>query len=194
MKKKFRVAFLDRDGVINKTNLQNRYIGYKKNFKLIPGAIASIKYLKSLNYKVVIVTNQSGIARGYFTHNDVNKLHKYLQYILKKKNTNLDKIVICPYHKDGIIKKYKKNSILRKPKIGMFTQAKNDLNIDIEKSWVVGDSNRDILAAKNAGMKSVLIHSETESIDKENSYKVTPDYIAEDLNKAVKLILKEIGK
>ena len=72
MKKKFRVAFLDRDGLINKTNFQKGYIGYKKYFKLMPGTIDSIKYLKSLNYKVVVVSNQSGIARGYFAHNNVN--------------------------------------------------------------------------------------------------------------------------
>ena len=156
MKKKFRVAFLDRDGVINKTNFQNGYIGYKKYFKLMPGVIASIKYLKSLNYKVVIVTNQSGIARGYFTHNDVNKLHKYLQYILKKKNTNLDKIVICPYHKDGIIKKYKKNSILRKPKIGMFKIINKIWKVDKSNSFMIGDQKTDMEFAKNCNIKGFL--------------------------------------
>ena len=79
----FKIAFLDRDGVINKSKFQNGYIGKKKYFKLMPGAIKSIIYLKSLNYKVVVVSNQSGVARGYFKISDVYKLHKYLQKILK---------------------------------------------------------------------------------------------------------------
>ena len=97
-------------------------------------AIKSIKYLKSLNYKVVVVSNQSGVARGYFKISEVYKLHQFLQKLLKKKQTKIDKIVFCPFHKDGIIKKYKKNSILRKPNKGMFDiiNKKLDLrNIDL---------------------------------------------------------------
>ena len=98
----FNVAFLDRDGVINKSTYKNGYIGDKKYFKLIPGVIKSIKYLKSLNYKVVIVSNQSGVARGYFKISDVYKLHNYFQKILKKNNTSIDKIIFCPFHKKSL--------------------------------------------------------------------------------------------
>ena len=83
----YKVAFLDRDGVINKSNIQNGYIGKIKYFKFIPGSIKTIKYLKKLNYKVVIVSNQSGIARGFFKITDVYKIHKYLESTLKKKKT-----------------------------------------------------------------------------------------------------------
>ena len=79
----FKVAFLDRDGVINKNNLNNGYIGKIKDFKLLPGSLKAIVYLKSLNFKVVLVSNQSGVARGYFKISDVNKLHKYLQDLFK---------------------------------------------------------------------------------------------------------------
>ena len=95
----FKIAFLDRDGVINKPTFKNGYIGEKKYFKLIPGVVKSIKYLKSLNYKVVVVSNQSGVARGYFKVMDVNKLHSYLQNLLKKNQTKIDKILFCPFHK-----------------------------------------------------------------------------------------------
>lgn len=156
MKKKFKVAFLDRDGVINKSNFQNGYIGYKKYFKLIPGVVSSIKYLKSLNYKVVIVSNQSGIARGYFTIDDVNKLHKYLQSTLKKKGTILDKILICPYHKDGVIKKYKKSSSLRKPNIGMFRLVNKIWKVDKLNSFMIGDQDTDMEFAKKSGIKGFL--------------------------------------
>ena len=74
-----KIAFLDRDGVLNSSKINNGYIGYKKHFRWIPGAIKTIKYLKRNNYKVVVVSNQSGVARGYFTMNDVKRLHFYMQ-------------------------------------------------------------------------------------------------------------------
>ncbi len=120
MKKNVKVAFLDRDGVINSKKINGGYVGSIKDFKWIPGAKKTIKYLKTNNFKVVIVTNQSGIARGYFSIKDVYKLHRFLKNQLAKFGTSVDKIYFCPYHKDGIIKKYKINSIMRKPKNGMF--------------------------------------------------------------------------
>ena len=126
----FKIAFLDRDGVINRSTFKNGYIGEKKYFKLIPGAVKSIKYLKLLNYKVVVVSNQSGVARGYFSIDDVYTLHKFLKIELKKFGTKVDEIFFCPFHKDGVVKKYKKKSNLRKPGIGMFLKANKIWNVD----------------------------------------------------------------
>ena len=108
MKKKNRLALLDRDGVLNVSNIKNGYIGHKKFFKWYPGAKRSIKYLKLNKYKVVVVTNQSGIARNYFSYLEVIRLHKHMQSDLKKYGTKIDKFYICPHHLDGVIKKYKK--------------------------------------------------------------------------------------
>ena len=149
----YKIAFLDRDGVINKSNIQNGYIGKIKYFKLIPGAIRAIKYVKSLNYKVVIVSNQSGVARGYFKITDVYKIHKYLQSILKKRGTKIDKILFCPFHKDGIVKRYKKLSKLRKPEIGMFKIINNIWKVDKKKSFIIGDQKSDMQFAKKSGIK-----------------------------------------
>lgn len=151
-----KIAFLDRDGVINKSNFNNGYIGKIENFKLISGVIKSIKYLKSLKYKVVIVSNQSGIARGYFKISEVYKLHKYMQSLLEKKNTRIDKILFCPFHKDGIVKKYKKNSKLRKPNIGMFQIINKKWKVDKKKSFMIGDQKTDMKFAKNSGIKGFL--------------------------------------
>ena len=129
---------------------------YIKYFKLMPGAIKSIIYLKSLNYKVVIVSNQSGVARGYFKISDVYKLHKHLQEVLKKNNSTLDKILFCPFHKDGIIKKYKKNSPLRKPNNGMFKIVNKKWKVNKRKSFMIGDQSTDIQFAKKSGIKGVL--------------------------------------
>ena len=152
----YKIAFLDRDGVINKSIFQRGYIGEKNFFKLIPGAIKAIKYLKSLNYKVVVVSNQSGVARGFFKISDVYKLHRYLQSLLKKKNTSLDKIIFCPYHKDGIIAKYKKDSALRKPKNGMFKLVNKKWRVDKKKSFIIGDQLTDLQFAKKSGIKGFL--------------------------------------
>ena len=152
----YKIAFLDRDGVINKSNIRSGYIGKIKHFKLMPGCIKTIKYLKLLKYKVVIVSNQSGIARGYFKISDVYKVHKHLQNILIKNNTRLDKILFCPFHKDGKIKKYKKSSKLRKPKTGMFQIINKIWRVDKKKSFMIGDQVTDMEFAKKSGIKGYL--------------------------------------
>ena len=151
-----KIAFLDRDGVINKSKIQNGYIGNKKHFKLIPGSITSIRYLKSLKYKVVIVSDQSGVARGFFKISEVYKLHRYFKSLLLKRNTKVDKILFCPFHVDGIIKKYKKSSDLRKPKIGMFKIIDKKWKVDKKNSFMIGDQLSDIQFAKKAKIKGYL--------------------------------------
>tara|TARA_B100001057_G_C22828066_1_gene942225 strand:+ start:391 stop:903 length:513 start_codon:yes stop_codon:yes gene_type:complete len=158
MKKNVKVAFLDRDGVINSKKINGGYVGSIKDFKWIPGAKKTIKYLKTNNFKVVIVTNQSGIARGYFSIKDVYKLHRFLKNQLAKFGTSVDKIYFCPYHKDGIIKKYKINSIMRKPKNGMFLQASKVWKIDKKKSFMIGDQKTDMEFAKRSKIKGYLFN------------------------------------
>lgn len=159
-----KIVFLDRDGVINSSNLNNGYVGSLKHFKWVPGAIKAIKYLNDKNYKVVVVTNQSGIARGFFTVKDVKKIHSYIQKKLKENNAKIDKFYFCPFHKDGIIEKYKKNSSLRKPDIGMFRLAQKKWNIDKKKSFMVGDQKSDMEFARRAKIKGFFF-------DKKNLYK-----------------------
>jgi len=154
--KLFKIAFLDRDGVINVSKIKNGYIGYVKDFRWMPGAKKAIKFLKKKDFKIVIVSNQSGIARGFFSIKDVYKLHRYLKQELIKFGTSVDKIFFCPYHKDGVIKKYTKNSTLRKPKIGMFLKAGKVWNIDKQKSFMIGDQKTDMQFAKSAKIKGYL--------------------------------------
>ena len=148
MKKKFKIAFLDRDGVINLSNINNGYIGKIIDFKWVDDSKKAIKYIKSKGYKVVIVSNQSGVARGYFSIKKVYSLHKYIQSELKKIGTSIDRYYFCPFHKDGVIEKYKKNSPLRKPNIGMFRLAQKKWNIDRSNSFMVGDQKTDMEFAK----------------------------------------------
>ena len=158
MEKKTKIAFLDRDGVINSSSSNNCYVGSLKYFKWVPGAIKAIKFLNDKNYKVVVVTNQSGIARGFFTIKDVRKIHSYIQKKLKKNGAKIDAFYFCPFHKDGIIKRFRKNSILRKPNIGMFLLAKRKWNVDKKNSFMIGDQKTDMEFAKRAKIKGYLFN------------------------------------
>lgn len=149
----YKIAFLDRDGVINKSNINNGYIGKVDDFRWIPGAIKAIKYLKKLNYKVVIVSNQSGVARGFFKMKDVYSVHNHIQKKLNLNNTKIDKFLFCPFHKDGLIKKYKKKSNLRKPNNGMFKIINKKWRVDKKKSFMIGDQKTDIEFAKLSKIK-----------------------------------------
>ena len=156
----YKVAFLDRDGVLNKSNINNGYIGHKKDYKWIPGSIDAIAYIKSKGFKTVLVTNQSGIARGFFKYRDVQKLHNYMQKELKKNNAKIDKILFCPYHSEGIVKKYKLKSKLRKPEIGMFKLIEKIWKIDKSNSFMIGDQSSDMKFAKKANIKGFLLKKE----------------------------------
>jgi D-glycero-D-manno-heptose 1,7-bisphosphate phosphatase len=165
-----KIVFLDRDGVINSRNLNNGYVGSLKHFKWMPGAIKAIKFLNEKNYKVVVVSNQSGVARGFFTIKDVKKIHSYIQKKLKKNQAKIDKFYFCPFHKNGIVKKYKKNSSLRKPNIGMFNLAQKKWNIDKKNSFMIGDQKTDIEFAKKAKIAGYLFNQK-------NLYKFINDTI-----------------
>jgi len=156
MKEKIKIAFLDRDGVLNFSNINKGYIGFVKDFKWIPGAKKTIKYLKKKKFKVVIVTNQSGVARGYFSIFDVYRLHRFLKLELNKFGTKVDKIIFCPFHQDGIIKKYKKKSNLRKPSIGMFSRINKIWKVDKKNSFMIGDQITDMQFAKKANISGYL--------------------------------------
>jgi D-glycero-D-manno-heptose 1,7-bisphosphate phosphatase len=160
MKKKTKIAFLDRDGVLNNKNINGGYIGVIENFKWIKGAKKAIKFLKNNGYKVIIVTNQSGVARGYFTIKDVYKVHRHLKNQLKMIDTFVDQIYFCPYHIDGVVKKYKKKSNLRKPNNGMFKLVEKKLNIDKENSFMVGDQKTDLEFASKSRIRGFLFNKE----------------------------------
>jgi D-glycero-D-manno-heptose 1,7-bisphosphate phosphatase len=154
--KKTKIAILDRDGVINKNKVNNGYIGYEKDFYWEKGAKKTIKYLKKLNFKIFVITNQSGIARNFFKYSDVLKLHKSINLKLKKINTKIDGFYFCPHHVDGVIKKYSIKCKCRKPETNLFNKIKKNFNIDYDKSFMVGDQKTDMLFAKKIKIKGLL--------------------------------------
>ena len=142
-------AFLDRDGVIN---YDTGYVHKIKNFKLRPGVKKGLKYLKSKNYYIFIVTNQSGIARGLYTHNDFYKLHNDLKEKFQKNNIFFDDINFCPYHPKAELKKFRKISTLRKPGNLMIKQLRAKWHTERNKSFMIGDQIVDKICAQKSNL------------------------------------------
>lgn len=148
--------FLDRDGNIN---VEVDYLYKKEDFKFIEGADKAIKIFNDLGYLVVVVTNQSGIARGYYSEEDVEKLHIYINEELAKIGAKVDAYYYCPHHPKAGLDKYRIKCRCRKPELGMFLEAKKDFDIDFENSIIVGDKMSDVEAGIKLGMKSILVRS-----------------------------------
>lgn len=161
LKNKQKAIFLDRDGTINK------YVGFLRKteqFELLEGVSEAIKKINRSGYLAVVVTNQPVIARGEVTYEGLQEIHNKMETLLGKDGAYLDGIYFCPHHPDsgfeGEVKELKIDCDCRKPKPGMLLQAAEDLNIDLEQSWMIGDGKNDIQAGKNAGCKTVLIGNE----------------------------------
>ena len=146
--------FIDRDGVINKD------IGYLhkiKDFVWKPNIIKFIKKYNDLNFYIFVITNQSGIGRGYYKEKDVKTLHHWISNKVRLKGGNIDEFFFAPYFKQSKIKKYRQNYKLRKPNIGMIKLAAQNWSINLKKSFLIGDNVIDKQTAKNAGIKCKII-------------------------------------
>ena len=152
MKLKNKALFLDRDGVINKNF---GYVFSIKNFVWLKNVKKAIKYAYSKKYLIIVITNQSGVARGIYTENDVKKLHKEVNKELKKINCKIHDFFYCPYHPKYGNRKYRKNSYLRKPNPGMILKAVKKWNIDLSKSLKIGDEKTDMIAAKKSNVRFI---------------------------------------
>ena len=138
-------VFLDRDGVINE---EVGYINSLEQLHLFPYVKECVSELHALGYYVIVISNQSGIARGYLTEETLREMHQYIQT-----ETGVDAIYYCPYHKGGVIAEYTKESDWRKPDIGMIRQATKDFSIDMSRSILTGDRASDIKTSWNPDME-----------------------------------------
>lgn len=148
-----KAVFLDRDGTIN---VDYGYVHQIDDFHFIDGVIDALLQLKKKGYLLVLVTNQSGIARGYFSEEQFLQLTEWFDWSLADRGVDFDGIYYCPHHPEGQ-GEYREDCDCRKPKAGMFTQAIADLNIDPTQSIMVGDKLEDLLAAENAGVKTKIL-------------------------------------
>nr|WP_283103402.1 D-glycero-beta-D-manno-heptose 1,7-bisphosphate 7-phosphatase [Shewanella aestuarii] len=152
-----RAVFLDRDGVINK---DTGYVHLVDDFEYIDGVFDACLALKKMGYLLVVVTNQSGIARGMYSEDDFHSLTEWMDWNFADKGVDLDGIYYCPHHPEKGIGEYKQDCDCRKPKPGMLLDAAKFLKIDLANSIMVGDKADDMRAAKAAGIgKSILVRS-----------------------------------
>jgi D-glycero-D-manno-heptose 1,7-bisphosphate phosphatase len=154
-----KVVFLDRDGVIN---IEKNYLYKIEDFEFVDGVFESLQYLTKFGYKFVIVTNQSGIGRGYYTKNDFDKLTLWMLEQFNLHNIEIEGVFCCPHAPN-------ENCDCRKPKTGMVKQAQEIIDIDFENSWMVGDKDSDIQMAKNANIKNTIQVQSGHTFEKNDS-------------------------
>ena len=171
-------VFLDRDGVINE---EVGFITRLEELHIFPYVRDCITEFHSLGYYVIIISNQSGVARGYLTEEELNIIHDHI-----KSETDVEAIYYCPYYKNGVVEKYRRDSNMRKPGIGMIQQACRDFEINMSDSLMVGDRATDIKTGNNAGITTILLESGYGTARLEED--IRPDYVMNDLRDVVVLL------
>jgi D-glycero-D-manno-heptose 1,7-bisphosphate phosphatase len=176
-----RAVFLDRDGTINE---EVNYLSKPEDFRLLPGAALAIRLLKAQVWLVIVISNQSGVARGYYTEGDVAAIHERLRADLAQAGTGVDAIYYCPHHPDDAC-------ACRKPGTLLFEQAARDFDLDLAASYVVGDKQSDLLPGKLLGCGTILVLTGygRRELAMAGRQGCQPDYIADDLYQAAKWIL-----
>ena len=175
-------VFLDRDGTLN---VDTGYVKSPDDFTVLPGVGAALARLKQAGARLVVVTNQSGLGRGYFTSRDLEAIHSKLRLVLAEDGVTLDGLYFCPHHPDD-------HCNCRKPARGMIDRAHAELKVDLSRAYVIGDSIRDIELAKQVGARSLLVMtgpSGAEALADLMARDLPPDYVAEELSQAVDWIV-----
>ena len=186
-------VFLDRDGTINE---QMGYINHISRFVLLSGVARAIRKLNEHTIPVVVVSNQSGLARGYFPASLLDEVHKKMDQQLAAEGAHIDGLYICPHHPEAKEKKYRKACNCRKPKTGLLKQAAADLNLDLTRSFMVGDRWSDLKCGAAAGATTILVLTGYGRGDQQYigpQQEIQPAMVAENLNAAVDWILGQLG-
>lgn len=179
-------VFLDRDGTIIR---EADYLRSPSQVRLLPRAGAAIRRLNEAGFVVVVTTNQSGVARGMLTEQDLEEIHLVLRERLARRGARLDGIYYCPHHPEVGRKPYKLRCRCRKPAPGMLQRAARELDLDLSASHAVGDSARDVEAGRRAGCRTVLVR--TGYGKSADTLALKPDFVAKDLAQAVDWILQD---
>ena len=187
-------VFLDRDGTINE---QMGYINHVSRFHMLPRAVDAVRLLNDKGVPAIVVSNQSGLARGYFPKSVLLEVHEKMKELLAAKGAHVDGIYYCPHHPEAKEAEFRKACQCRKPKTGLFEQAVHDLDLDLTRSYVVGDRFSDLKAARVIGAKGVLVLTGYGRGDLEYvgpGLAIKPDHVAEDIYDAVVWILADMKR
>ncbi len=183
--------FLDRDGTINQ---EVGYLDSEDKLVVLPSAFEAVRLINISGFKAVVVTNQAGVAKGFFNEEFVRLINGRIQAVMIEKGAVIDRFYFCPHHPSEGIDPYRMICKCRKPEPGLLTQAAVDLDIDLARSYMIGDHLRDVETAHRVGAKGILIMTghgsdqiQTEQINSLNR----PDHIAADILEAVHWILKD---
>lgn len=186
-------VFLDRDGTINE---QMGYINHIDRFHLLDGVTEAIRRLNIAGIPVVVVTNQSGLARGYFPESLLEEVHRKMELLLAEDNAHVDGIYVCPHHPEAREARFRKDCDCRKPKNGLFVRAAREMELDLARSYVVGDRWSDLKAAASCGAKGILVLTGYGRGDYEYigpQQQIQPHYVAENLQEAADWILADLA-
>ena len=174
-------VFLDRDGTIN---VEKNYLYHPDEWEWIPGAIDAIKLLNENNFLVVVVSNQAGIARNIYGHDEVNRLHDWVSNELARNGAWIDRYYYCPHHPEfGDVR----DCNCRKPKTGMFTKAAADLGIAFNRSWMIGDKEIDMVAGRSAGVRTIMVLTGHGSVEAKTL--ASDQIVSSDILEAVSVLL-----
>jgi len=196
--KKNAAVFLDRDGTINE---EVGYLSRLEQIKLFPATFEAIRMINESGMKAVVVTNQSGVARGFFDEDFIDTVHNRINEMLREKDAFIDRFYYCPHHPTEGNDHYLQSCNCRKPKPGMLIKASEELDIDLSRSYMVGDAAKDIELAESVGAKGILVKTgygkKVISSDLPVPARQTgikPSYIAEDILDAINWIMRNREK
>jgi D-glycero-D-manno-heptose 1,7-bisphosphate phosphatase len=178
-------VFFDRDGTLIR---DPGYLNHPDQVQLLDGAAEALQEFQQLGYKTVVVSNQSGVARGIVSVEMLERIHDRLRELLAAQGATLDGLYYCPYHPDGVIPEYRKDSDWRKPRPGMLLAAAREMDLDLAASWMIGDNQRDIDAGRSAGCKTILVRAAAPETRPAEAGR--PDYMAVNMREAINIIKK----
>ena len=186
-----RAVFIDRDNTIIHNDGD---LGDPQAVRLMQGAAAGIASMRGLGFKIVVVTNQGGVARGKYSEDDVRAVNDRISEVLASQTNGaiVDAFYFCPFHPEGTVPRYKKEHPWRKPQPGMLRQAAEDLKLDMNLCWMIGDAPRDIQAGKAAGTRTVLIGQSEGQGELPLDPQLRPDFAAHNLVEAARVIAQHL--
>jgi D-glycero-D-manno-heptose 1,7-bisphosphate phosphatase len=187
---KRRAVFMDRDGTISE---EVGYVNHPARYRVFPYAGEAVRLLNGAGLLAILVTNQAGVARGYFTEEMIGAVHGVLEEELRREHAHLDAIYYCAHHPSVGQPPYRCDCDCRKPRPGLILRAAQEFDIDLGRSWMIGDRYSDVELAHNAGVRAALVlsgYGQGEWEYQRESWKSEPDLVAQDLLEAVQLIIK----